>query len=108
MKIGRLLDMLNEVVDSGECDRDATVTLMFQQNYPLEFSVGGICLKKDIERDNEEEDSDMDCASSSDDGVCSIHDPSTPGCVSYKPSKDLIIIEGAYIGYGTKRAWDQY
>lgn len=108
MKIGELYDILTGVIESGEVDRDAEVTIMYQENYPLECSVGGLCLKKDVERDNEDENEDLDCGGVSDDGVCGIHGTNTPGCVSYKPSKDLIIVTGSHIGYGTKRAWDQY
>ena len=89
MKVRDLIEFLEDM------DPDADVFIMSQENWPFECSVAGICEREDfIEPDPEEESepwTKRDRWAASDQQL---------------PAKDVFIVEGNQLRYGSKRAWE--
>lgn len=85
MSVNGLIERLEEYRDL--VGGDAEVRLVTQSNWPLEYSILGVC-------------SDSDVVAASD-------DPDIKFFSSYRESESVVyIVEGGQLGYGKKGAWD--
>ena len=85
MKVSELIERLSE------CDPDAEVVLVTQQNWPFENAIEGLTTREDAARSDEDRDEDGD-----DD-----HDESGD-----TRRNDVFLVEGEQLRYGTKNAWN--
>ncbi len=81
-----------------ECEPDATVRIMSQENWPFENAIRGIAVRQDFA------ESYCDCETDRD-----THDDGCPASGNYAEgleATDVFILEGAQERYGDKAAWD--
>lgn len=81
MTVDEMIECLESYRD--EIGGDAEVRLMTQQNWPFENSIHGLASGAEINESDDDDDEDDVAA----DAV-------------------VYIVEGAQLGYGSKRAWD--
>jgi hypothetical protein len=85
MKLRALIELLEEISDDGAND-DADVRIMSQPHWPFEYSIAGAIQRQDFE--------------------CELGEPEE-ACLNPGDSRsDVFLVEGAQLGYGDKRAWD--
>jgi|HubBroStandDraft_6_1064221.scaffolds.fasta_scaffold4931696_1 hypothetical protein len=92
MKVSELIEILEE------CDADADVWLMSQENYPFECRLAGVAVREeftDVEEANESEDHERP---SSHDRWATL-DEKLPG-------SDVFLLEGGQVRYGSQAAWE--
>ena len=85
MKLGDLIERLQEAAESIDDGLDAEVRLMTQQNYPFENSIKGVVTAQEMLEANPDRDDNDD-------------DPINDEDICY-------IVEGKQLCYGTKLAW---
>ena len=85
MTVQQLIDLLSKQ------DPTADVHLMSQQNWPFENAILGVAVRKDWEDVEEDEDGNP-----------------TPGMNGGRggKSKDVFLVEGHQIRYGSRKAWE--
>lgn len=87
-----------------ECDPDATVRIMMQEDYPFECDVHGVATRESFTESECDCDHKItephaeDCSASDEYGE-------TWSGVKLQPN-DVFIVEGAQECYGSKAAWD--
>jgi hypothetical protein len=94
MTVQELISILEEM------EPDAEVVIVYQQNWPLESSLGGVALRADVESADLDEDED--------------HDGDTePTDASERRRRredaaptDVILVEGSHLRYGNRDAWE--
>jgi hypothetical protein len=86
MTVEELMTILEDM------DPDAEVVMVFQENWPLEYALGGVALRSDAEgRSDDERDPDAPPRSRRpDDGA----------------PNDVILVEGRHLRYGNRNAWE--
>lgn len=79
MTVGELKQLLEDFEDDQE------VKIMSQPSWPFEYDIAGLISRDEIrpEDPNDEPDDEDD-----------------------EDSRDIFILEGSQLGYGSKRAWD--
>lgn len=82
MTLAELIERLEEAAEAF--GGDAEVRLMMQQNWPFEYSIGGVTSLEEIRRQGDEED--FDCEGDAE--------------------SVLYLVEGRQLGYGTPVAWN--
>lgn len=93
MKVRTLIELLEE------CDPEADVYIMGQQNYPFENTIHGITVREefsDCDDDDDEDDNEP---------AAPPRDRWTASDVQL-PRNDVFIVEGQQTRYGSKDAWD--
>lgn len=90
MTVSELIERLQE------CDPDAEVRIMSQENWPFENSILGVTVREEMQDDARE------CG----------HEPHEEGCPALDEENDdglqpndVFIVEGQQERYGSKRAW---
>ena len=76
MKVKDLMELL------ARCDADAEVVVMEQPNYPMEHGLAGVATRGDC------------------------REPHERRYASDTAPNDVILVEGAWLRYGEKAAWD--
>ena len=95
MTVQQLIDLLNE------CDPEATVRIMMQENWPFECAIEGIAIREDFAGEP------CDC----DRRITEPHETGCPADEDSEPyedglsGSDVFIVEGRQERYGDKSAW---
>jgi hypothetical protein len=71
-----------------DMDPEAEVVMVFQRNWPLEYSLGGVALRSDIDG---EDDGDA---------------PARQRRPEEGAPNDVILVEGSHQRYGNRDAWE--
>jgi hypothetical protein len=95
MTVQQLIDLL------GECDPDATVRIMMQENWPFECELEGIAIREELT------DDECDCGEP-------IDGPHEDDCPAAHPGRyddglaasDVFLVEGRQERYGDRNAWN--
>lgn len=90
MKVKDLIEALEDY--EGECE----VMIMMQQSYPFECSITGVVQREDFTEEGSDEDEDEES---------SYGEPSFHGSARSE-AKDVFLLEGRQLRYGSKSAWD--
>ncbi|MCZ2108976.1 MAG: hypothetical protein LC118_05325 [Dehalococcoidia bacterium] len=95
MTVAELIERLQE------CDPDAEVRIMSQENWPFENAISGIAVRQDFAGE------DCECDRR-------VNEPHADGCPAAEDEEfehglhanDVFIVEGRQERYGSKRAWE--
>lgn len=86
MKVAELIALLKEQ------DPEAEVVIVSQPAWPLEYAVLGVALRSEFEDVDEPEHENEDARGER--------------ALDGRAARDVCIVEGAQLRYGSKRAWD--
>ena len=84
MTVAELIERLQE------CDPDAEVRIMSQENWPFENAVAGIAVREEFVDDDED---------------CEDDEREEPRYEKGTAPSDVFIVEGQQLRYGSKAAW---
>lgn len=84
MKVKDLIELLED------CDADAEVFIMSQENWPFENTVAGVVARQDCHDDEDGDDDDATVERRHEDGTA---------------PNDVFLVEGQQLRYGSKAAW---
>lgn len=87
MKVNELIEILQEM------NPEAEVLVMSQQSWPFENTLAGVCERKDLVEDGEQDEPDGE-------------DDRRGTADEQLPASDVFLVEGRQLRYGSKTAWD--